>query len=259
MGKARRRTNDDEADESLGRLPYGSGCRRPSLPRTPVPRLPRQLLARRQEPSRTAATSLPTPPTANTKVAGPFETGLDTYAPVQGSSVERGRVGGPASPCPNASTTSARDSVRLMPLSLASTPIRAQAVANRGARLHRLDADAALRQFVGEAAKGGRALQIDPRRRGKVEKHQFRRRGFRVDPREDRVADIVDIEIEQTRLRAGRSACRGSVRSPDGARDPSSAGSRGMRPSNATCGLEAAAEQLHQREGRPDHHAAQQA
>ena len=74
----------------------------------------------------------------------------------------------------------------------------AQTIANRGTRFDRLESDAVSSQFIRHAGKRVSALQVNARRSGKIEHNQLRWRRFSVHALQDRLADMVHVEVHET-------------------------------------------------------------
>src|SRR5438874_1058984 len=74
----------------------------------------------------------------------------------------------------------------------------AQTVPNRGTRFDRLESDAFGGEFVGHAGKSVSALQVHTGRSGKIEHNQLRWRRFSVHALQNRLADMVYIEVNET-------------------------------------------------------------
>src|SRR6476620_5163773 len=71
-------------------------------------------------------------------------------------------------------------------------------VTNGRACFDRLEPDALGGQFIGHASKSVSALQVHARRSGKVEHNQLRWRRFSVHALQNRLADMVHVEVHET-------------------------------------------------------------
>ena len=74
----------------------------------------------------------------------------------------------------------------------------AQTVPNRGTRFDRLESDAFGGEFVGHAGKSVSALQVHTGRSGKIEHNLLRWRRFGVHSLQNRLADMVHVEVHET-------------------------------------------------------------
>src|SRR3954453_19046576 len=74
----------------------------------------------------------------------------------------------------------------------------AQPVANRGTRFDGLESDAFRGDLVGHAGKSVSAMQVHAGRSGKIEHNKFRWRRFSVHTLQNRLTDMVYIEINET-------------------------------------------------------------
>ena len=77
----------------------------------------------------------------------------------------------------------------------------AEPIAHGRTRLDRLESDSFSREFDRDGGKRVGALQIYVWRRGKVENDQSRRYWLGIDFVQDDVANVVDVEINETRFR----------------------------------------------------------
>ena len=71
-------------------------------------------------------------------------------------------------------------------------------VANGRACFDRLEPDALGGQFIGHAGKSVSALQVHARRSGEIEHNQLRWRRFSVHAFQNRLADMVHVEVHET-------------------------------------------------------------
>src|SRR6476620_12360039 len=74
-------------------------------------------------------------------------------------------------------------------------------VTNGRACFDRLEPDALGGQFIGHAGKSVSALQVHARRSGEIEQNQRRWRRFSVHVFQNRLADMVNVEVHETRFR----------------------------------------------------------
>ena len=71
-------------------------------------------------------------------------------------------------------------------------------VTNGRACFDRLEPDAFVSQFIGHAGKSVSTLQVQARRSGEIEHDQLRWRRFSVYAFQDRLADMVHVEVHET-------------------------------------------------------------
>src|SRR5262249_44903588 len=76
-----------------------------------------------------------------------------------------------------------------------------EAVAHRGTRLDRVESNACRSEFVSHACECMGTLHIHQRCGGKIQHYQLRRHLLAADTAQDRIANIVDVKIDQNRFR----------------------------------------------------------
>src|SRR4029077_2592312 len=77
-------------------------------------------------------------------------------------------------------------------------PLVTKPVTNGRACFDRLEPDALGSQFIGHAGKSVSALQVHMRRSGEIEHNQLRWRRFSVHAFQNRLADMVHVEVNET-------------------------------------------------------------